>query len=606
LSNSPITTITPQNWMSALPDTEKLSQMSIPGTHDSMTYTWIAKITPLVSAQDLPLMDQLNDGIRFLDIRLGELAVPFVGVGLTSDLECVHTLPLFMTFSQVLTTCKDFLDTHPRETIIMAVQNSAELILPNPVPYTMPDAPFAQIANDLMAASGAKFYTGDKIPELKDARGKIVILRRYNTGGVTPVPQGIPATDNWSRKVNPNLDVQDYSKPNRDLPNEHLGRIELKWKVILDNLTRARKESFRGNTWFINFTSASEGRHGPRAFADEENPKLADYLRTVQAPVGTIMMDFPAPDLIDEIIRHNFEEKLSGSAGVNEVIPYGGASVAEFKGDLAVAWSSIKGGDLYVQTLSVGSKKGAPINLNAKSNKTPALAVDPQNGNLILAWTSPDGRLNVERSSDGIRWTDKFTSNFGGLAGPVNGKYAMSAPALAAYGGRIYLAWSNDGRLYVTSTPDGNQWQWETPFNLSWVNGASAPALAVDPVNGNIILACTDGNGRINVMSSFDGVNWITPGPIGGRATIVAPALAVYNRWIYLAWTGTDGRLNVMSSPDGNNQIWSAAPPLPETSGAPDKDAPTLAVVNGRLYLGWVGPDRSLNLTWYFPTGMAP
>ena len=57
--------------MSNLPDDLILSDMSIPGTHDTMTsHSLKCVMTPGCNTQNWQLEDQLKNGIRFLDIRL--------------------------------------------------------------------------------------------------------------------------------------------------------------------------------------------------------------------------------------------------------------------------------------------------------------------------------------------------------------------------------------------------------------------------------------------------------------------------------------------------------------------------------------------------------
>ena len=57
-----------KNWMKKLSDNINITEINIPGTHDSCTckvrYAFIAK------CQSKTIKEQLNSGIRFLDIRV--------------------------------------------------------------------------------------------------------------------------------------------------------------------------------------------------------------------------------------------------------------------------------------------------------------------------------------------------------------------------------------------------------------------------------------------------------------------------------------------------------------------------------------------------------
>ncbi|MCB2615736.1 phosphatidylinositol-specific phospholipase C, partial [Listeria monocytogenes] len=71
--NKPIkNSVTTKQWMSALPDTTNLAALSIPGTHDTMSYhgdiTWTLT-KPLAQPQTMSLYQQLEAGIRYIDIR---------------------------------------------------------------------------------------------------------------------------------------------------------------------------------------------------------------------------------------------------------------------------------------------------------------------------------------------------------------------------------------------------------------------------------------------------------------------------------------------------------------------------------------------------------
>ncbi|MEX1551649.1 MULTISPECIES: hypothetical protein [Enterococcus] len=60
-------------WMNELKDNTRLSELSIPGTHDSATHA-IKHTVGLgyVKTQSIDITRQLNNGIRFLDARVCE------------------------------------------------------------------------------------------------------------------------------------------------------------------------------------------------------------------------------------------------------------------------------------------------------------------------------------------------------------------------------------------------------------------------------------------------------------------------------------------------------------------------------------------------------
>src|SRR5437764_13048815 len=64
------------NWMSSLNSSLYLSQFSISGTHESMAL--YESVSGTATCQSLSLADQLNAGVRFIDIRCRNLDNGFV------------------------------------------------------------------------------------------------------------------------------------------------------------------------------------------------------------------------------------------------------------------------------------------------------------------------------------------------------------------------------------------------------------------------------------------------------------------------------------------------------------------------------------------------
>lgn len=238
--------------------------------------------------------------------------------------------------------------------------------------------------------------------------------------------------------------------------------------------------------------------------------------------------------------------------------------------------------------------------LDQFSIQTPALAIF--NGVIYIAWagTDPGHTLNVAHS---VGLTGTFTTPVTPFKGGVN---TNDGVALAAFNGRLYLAWTGTDSghtLNVASSADGVSWNPPAlPFkkpgsqNSDW-----GPALA--SFNGRLYLAWTgtDSNHTLNVASSTDGVHFGSPALpfVGeGRETDSAPALAVAGtpEKLYIAWTGTDTQhhINVAGSTDGVSFsflfIGQGAFQGPALSGFPSAD--------DALLLGWAGtdPNHTINL----------
>lgn len=164
------------NWMSAIDDDAMLSQISIPGTHDSCAR--YNKNTTNTQCQWFSIIQQLNRGIRFLDIRCRYIADS--ESGRTQNLYFpIHHGSVFQDifFEEVQAQCIAFLRENPSECILMNVQ----------IEYEGDSTPFREKFLQLTAPYQAEhWHFGDSNTTLKDCRGKIVLIRAYdgdtNTG----------------------------------------------------------------------------------------------------------------------------------------------------------------------------------------------------------------------------------------------------------------------------------------------------------------------------------------------------------------------------------------------------------------------------------------
>lgn len=105
-------------WMEVLHNVNpniKLNHMTIPGTHDSATYSISDKkvLSSAAKTQRLSLYEQLNHGVRFLDIRYGG-----DGSGRIKGVKVMHGPFAGNTLIENVNQVKRFLDENPNEFII--------------------------------------------------------------------------------------------------------------------------------------------------------------------------------------------------------------------------------------------------------------------------------------------------------------------------------------------------------------------------------------------------------------------------------------------------------------------------------------------------------
>ena len=159
------------SWMQHLSDSNSLSALSIPGTHNSPTYH---RALPSVRCQVRPVREQLKRGVRFLDIRVQpeHPANPS-----NESLILVHGFfPISFTgprhFRALVDEVLAFLAKKPSETVIMSVKREG--------PGKATDAQLSRIMRDHYANDHHKWFTAPRIPFLGETRGKIVLVRRFN------------------------------------------------------------------------------------------------------------------------------------------------------------------------------------------------------------------------------------------------------------------------------------------------------------------------------------------------------------------------------------------------------------------------------------------
>ncbi|KAJ4126636.1 hypothetical protein NW765_002422 [Fusarium oxysporum] len=158
-------------WMHELHDEWPLTLLSIPGTHNSPTcYTAL----PSVRCQAVDVMEQLKNGVRFLDVR--------VSVSPDDDeLALVHSVfPISLTgtkyFKDMLEDIYKFLDENSSETVIMSIKREG-------TGKGNDEQLGKYLKHSYVDKRRSRWWTEPKIPTLGGARGRIVIVRRFNLDG---------------------------------------------------------------------------------------------------------------------------------------------------------------------------------------------------------------------------------------------------------------------------------------------------------------------------------------------------------------------------------------------------------------------------------------
>ncbi len=161
------------DWMSRLDDSLLLNEIAIPGTHDSGTqYVQLAYFS---KCQASDIRTQLDDGFRYLDVRLGVSGEDGDARALFYHGFCRCRTGLLpwapaLDLETVLKDCYSFLEDHPSETVLFTVKQEQGN-----------DTALLQALLDQAARKDPdKWLLTDRIPALGEARGRLVLLRRYD------------------------------------------------------------------------------------------------------------------------------------------------------------------------------------------------------------------------------------------------------------------------------------------------------------------------------------------------------------------------------------------------------------------------------------------
>jgi len=295
-----------KSWMKNIPDEKSLSDITIPGVHNAAASK--VPLSLFAKCQNNSILDLLNEGYRYLDIRAGvdEEATEKRLILYHNFIPCYKKdgiLPQKLTFDDVTKSCYDFLEENPSETIIFMVKyEHGEISV----------SEFEKLVEKTIEKNSDKWLLTDETPCLKEARGKIVLYRRYEDEATFGSKAGIECiwdeqrdteaadlnsiNDTWNDN---GLIVQDMFKL---VPND-------KWDVFsytLNNITKMG--STRGNYPVINFlsTAGTKSVGFPRYFAKDLNKRFMNFDLDDGICPQWIIVDFGNEEIADKIINANF------------------------------------------------------------------------------------------------------------------------------------------------------------------------------------------------------------------------------------------------------------------------------------------------------------
>ena len=259
------------DWMASLDNNTSLREVNMPGSHDTMALYSIGDLAG--QCQSLSLKDQLNLGVRFLDIRLKEDR---------NKLKAVHGfIDQNASFKSITKTIESFIEKHPQEFLIMSIKEEAN---PSESNISFEDSLKTYLTSGI-------YFKGTNIPEkVGDVRGKVILLSRYSNSTI-----GIPAYDGWA-------DSTTFT-----LPNDIYVQDNYKITSTLDKQNQIARCFYEGgHALKINFLSAYRTDSFPPSYAvsaaKDINPWINNGISKFNDR-GIVLYDF----VTEDNMNHFFE-----------------------------------------------------------------------------------------------------------------------------------------------------------------------------------------------------------------------------------------------------------------------------------------------------------
>lgn len=284
------------DWMARLPDDATLGGLSIPGTHDAGTQH--VQLGFFSRCQARSVGQQLEDGFRYLDIRL---AVSGDGLGLCHGFcKCrIGAAPWSgqLMLEDVLADCYAFLTAHPTETVIFAVKQEygKESV-----------AEFQRALDRYIQADIENWYLDDELPSLGEARGRLVLLRRYEDEAELGLNAGIPLI--WPNQNGFDDPTKAFSTAGCSVGSLTLAvqdRYEYdeeeKWAAFCAETDNPDAVVLR----FLSTKGHMTFGH-PYRYAKELNPRLLALCESQETSLGWTVIDFGSARLAAAIYEQNF------------------------------------------------------------------------------------------------------------------------------------------------------------------------------------------------------------------------------------------------------------------------------------------------------------
>ena len=291
------------SWMKNLSDDLKISRINLPGTHNSCAKR--VQFSYLSKCHDLSICEQLNIGVRFLDIRVELCENKLITVHSIADCYTPYGKRKRLLIDQVLADCKKFLKENPTEAIILCVKRD--------------DGPSSEETFDLFYEKFLKndpyWFTENRIPTLGEVRGKLVLFNRcgvdfsnpkytdFNTGLRLSNWPDLPKNAEICHSEAPIYKQNNTFEEAYILQDMYKLFPKEKWyRAVLPLLENPPQK----DCLFMNYFTAANFFNSPRQYARFILGKFKKFPLKSNIKYGWLIFDFPTRELCERVISTNF------------------------------------------------------------------------------------------------------------------------------------------------------------------------------------------------------------------------------------------------------------------------------------------------------------
>ncbi|MDC7280206.1 phosphatidylinositol-specific phospholipase C domain-containing protein [Butyrivibrio fibrisolvens] len=289
------------NWMEKLSDDVYISQITIPGAHNSASQN--VALGYVMRCQDTSIAQQLENGYRYLDFRVAiEETEDGDKLKLVHDFASCHIdgnlFSDFLYFDDAVADVYKFLQKHSTETVIINIKIEDE-------DYSTAD--IQKLLLEQVKSNKDYWYTENEIPTLGEARGRIVLGTRFNDEVASDITGLNMIWDEQDNRVPADIPYELYVNSGYRfwVQDRYKYTVEDKYEAVVDGLENCEADE---TTMFLNFVStAGDGKVGhPKGYAKALNTLLMEYELKSETSYGVIIVDFGTADLARHIYYSNF------------------------------------------------------------------------------------------------------------------------------------------------------------------------------------------------------------------------------------------------------------------------------------------------------------